>query len=111
MTYNELTKKQQSFVQHLFDSGHTDPNSTTFKRADLKRIAEQGGWAWAPAWIVKDKTRVSSRGMYNVPELADLINEMNDYADEDAEQTAEASDAINAMVDAHEAMEAEMNAV
>ena len=95
MNYNELTKKQQSFVQHLFDMGHTDPNNVTFKRGELKKIAEQGGWAWAPAWIVKDKTRVVSRGVYNVPELKDLIDEMNESADVAAEGAAEDADVIS----------------
>lgn len=83
MKYSELTKKQASFIHHLFDMGHTDANNTTFKRSELKTIAEQGGWSWAPAWIVKDVTRVVSRGMYSVPELAEFIAEMQEEASED----------------------------
>tara|TARA_Y100000004_G_scaffold195108_2_gene261355 strand:- start:609 stop:1010 length:402 start_codon:yes stop_codon:yes gene_type:complete len=85
MKYSDLTNKQKSFIHHLFDMGNDDPTKTTFKRGELKTIAEQGGWAWAPAWIVKDKTRVVSRGTYNVPELADFIAEMQeDTVDIDA---------------------------
>jgi hypothetical protein len=85
MNYSQLTKKQASFVHHLFDMGHTDATNTTFKRSELKTIAEQGGWAWAPAWIVKDKTRVVNRGMYSVPELAEFIAEMQEEATADAD--------------------------
>ena len=32
---------------------------------------------WAPAWIVKDKSRVTTRGLYSVPELEAYIAMMN----------------------------------
>jgi len=73
MKYNEMKTKQQEFIQWLFDDNNHDEDSTTFQRGYLKRIANDNGMAWAPAWIVKDTTRVSKRGFYNVPELADFI--------------------------------------
>jgi hypothetical protein len=82
MNYNQLTNKQASFIHHLFDMGHTDASHTTFKRSELKTIAESGGWSWAPAWIVKDKTRIVTRGVYSVPELAEFIAEMQEEAND-----------------------------
>ena len=121
MKYSDLTKKQKSFIHHLFDMGNEDPKNTTFKRSELKTIAEQGGWAWAPAWIVKDKNRVVSRGVYNVPELADFIAEMQeDTVDIDAPAVINADDVptpeefnaeFDAALDEHEEMEAEMNSI
>jgi len=73
MKYTDLKAKQQEFVQWLFDDGNHDQDKTTFQRGYLKRIANDNGMAWAPAWIVKDTNRVSKRGFYAVPELADFI--------------------------------------
>jgi len=73
MKYTDLKAKQQEFVQWLFDDGNHDQDKTTFQRGYLKRIANDNGMAWAPAWIVKDTNRVSKRGFYIVPELADFI--------------------------------------
>ena len=98
MNYTDLTTKQKSFIHHLFDMGHTDATITTFKRSELKTIAEKGGWAWAPAWIVKDATRIVSRGVYSVPELAEFIAEMqsdaadaaiNDFTEDDPQVDTE----------------------
>ena len=83
MKYSELKPKQQEYVQWLFDAGHQDEDSTMFQRGYLKGVANDNGMAWAPAWIVKDTTRVSKRGFYSVPELADFIREMAGTADEE----------------------------
>ena len=83
MKYSELKPKQQEFVQWLFDAGHQDEDNTMFQRGYLKGVANDNGMAWAPAWIVKDTTRVSKRGFYSVPELADFIREMAGTADEE----------------------------
>ena len=72
MNYTDLKTKQQNFI-HLLDAavtGTVDEN-TTFKRGFLKKIANDNGIAWAPAWIVKDTSRCKTRGEYLVPELAD----------------------------------------
>jgi hypothetical protein len=73
MTYDELKPKQQEFILWLFDDGNQDPDNTEFKRDYLKRVANENGMAWAPAWIVKDPSRTEERGYYMVPELADFI--------------------------------------
>ena len=77
MQYSELKPKQQEFIQWLFDDGNHDEDKTMFQRGYLKRVANDNGMAWAPAWLVKDTGRVS--------ELADFIREASGTAsDEDA---------------------------
>lgn len=76
-TYLDLNPKQQEFIQWIFDDGNQNPEECHFKRGELKKIANDNGMAWAPAWIVKDTTRVSKRGIYHVPELADFIETLD----------------------------------
>mgnify|MGYP000421489929 CR=1 FL=1 len=68
-----LKPKQVSFLQHLYDAGHNTNGDVVFKRNYLKTVANLNGISWAPAWIVKDVSRVTDRGMYAVPELNELI--------------------------------------
>ena len=70
---SNLKTKQRAFVQHLYDAGHTTSGDIVFKRNYLKTVANTNGVEWAPAWIVKDVSRVTTRGMYAVPELNELI--------------------------------------
>jgi len=69
----KLKPRQVAFLQHLYDAGHTTQGDVLFKRNYLKSVANTNGIAWAPAWIVKDVSRVPTRGMYAVPELNELI--------------------------------------
>ena len=48
-----------------------------FTRAFLRSIAIKHGMAWAPAWIVKDKSRQTSRGVYSVPEYSAYVASIN----------------------------------
>ena len=78
MQYNDLKPKQQNFI-HLLDHAYEGDATaeTTFKRGFLKKIANDNGIAWAPAWIVKDTSRVRGRGEYLVPELADYRGQVD----------------------------------
>ena len=76
-TYLDLNPKQQEFIQWIFDDGNQNPDEVHFKRGELKKIANDNGMAWAPAWIVKDTSRVSKRGVYHVPELTDFIETLD----------------------------------
>ena len=101
---SNLKTKQRAFVQHLYDAGHTTSGDIVFKRNYLKTIANTNGVGWAPAWIVKDVSRVTTRGMYAVPELNELIAgaattvveetdaEMADAVHDDMDETIEVSD-------------------
>jgi len=73
----QLKPRQRSFVEFLYENGHTNPDEVMFKRNYLKNIAQAWGAEWAPAWIVKDVSRVTKRGFYAIPELTEFINEMS----------------------------------
>ena len=89
--YTVLKKKQQDFI-HLMDAVCA-PGSTEFTRGELKKIANDNGIAWAPAWIVKDISRCVRRGVYRVPELQACRNYNADAARDDAAVEA-AADAM-----------------
>lgn len=78
-----LKPKQVAFLQHLYDAGHNTDGDVVFKRNYLKTVANTNGISWAPAWIVKDVSRVTDRGMYAVPELNELIAQKAPVVDED----------------------------
>ena len=81
--YTVLKKKQQDFI-HLMDAVVPADHGTEFTRGHLKKIANTYGIAWAPAWIVKDQSRVVKRGVYRVPELQAWRNYKADAAKDDA---------------------------
>jgi hypothetical protein len=68
-----LTRLQRLFVEHLYTANCRAP---AYSRKVLRELAIKGGWQWAPAWIVKDTSRKSSRGYYAIPELTELVNGM-----------------------------------
>ena len=79
-TYAALKPYQQEFVRMIAAwwsasvPNATGPNAPrTFDRALLRDIAINNGMKWAPAWIVKDKSRQKTRGIYMVPEVVDYI--------------------------------------
>ena len=76
-TLMTLTAAQTRFCEWLYKDGHTNPQSGPFSRAYLRSVALKNGMEWAPAWIVKDKSRVTTRGLYSVPELEAYIAMMN----------------------------------
>jgi len=91
MTYAELKPNQREFVEWLFDEGNHDPDNIEFKRDYLKRVANDNGMAWAPAWIVKDPSRTEERGFYQVPELADFIENYQDQDEDSSSETEQES--------------------
>ena len=82
-TLGNLKPRQRSFVAFLHENGHTNANEVVFKRNYLKNIAQAWGAEWAPAWIVKDMSRVTTRGFYAIPELTELINDTTDDTSDD----------------------------
>jgi len=74
---SNLKPRQRSFVEFLHENGHTNADEVVFKRNYLRNIAQAWGAEWAPAWIVKDVSRVTKRGFYAIPELTEFINEMS----------------------------------
>lgn len=69
-----MKKTQIKFLEWMAAEG-LDPTSTVFTRSFLRSIAMKNGMAWAPAWIVKDKSRIDSRGSYRVPEYSEYIKQ------------------------------------
>lgn len=101
MNYNDLKPKQQNFI-HLLDAAYEGDATadTTFKRGFLKKIANDNGIAWAPAWIVKDTSRVRGRGEYLVPELAQYRGQVDEQIDaEIAEVDAMMDEQIEAVIE------------
>tara|TARA_B100000497_G_C7494906_1_gene302603 strand:- start:76 stop:402 length:327 start_codon:yes stop_codon:yes gene_type:complete len=75
-TYNNLKPKQQLFIQQLYKGIFTDAGDTdvvfldAYSRQYLKMMSSRFcGMDWAPAWIVKDKSRQVGKGSYSLPEL------------------------------------------
>jgi hypothetical protein len=78
MNYITLKTKQQQFIRNLYtgcvlDAENEGVNLTileAYPRQYLKMMsAKYCDVAWAPAWIVKDKSRQRAGGSYAVPEL------------------------------------------
>ena len=73
--YLSLKPRQQLFVRYIAewydapeDEGVLEVGQT-YNRGVLRTIAQKAGIEWAPAWIVKDTSRVRGRGEYVVPEV------------------------------------------
>ena len=64
-----LKKNQIKFLEWIAAEG-IHPTQTSFSRAFLRIVARKNGMAWAPAWIVKNKSRNINRGYYSIPEYA-----------------------------------------
>ena len=64
-----MTPSQISFLRALIDDGIT---GTQFSRDDMRPTMIRLGLGWPPAWIVKDKDRRVSRGLYRVDEMDDV---------------------------------------
>lgn len=80
---SKIKRNRLQFLQWLHEAGAqatTDGNgkyiTAFFGRSYLRTIAMKNGMAWAPAWIVKEKSRNTSRGLYEVPEYAEYLNEL-----------------------------------
>ena len=76
MTYNNLKPKQQLFIQQLYTGlcKEADADGVVildqYPRSYLKMMsAKYCDMSWAPAWIVKDKSRQGDKGVYSLPEL------------------------------------------
>jgi len=80
MNYITLKTKQQEFIRNLYagcvvDAENEGVNLTileAYPRQYLKMMsAKYCDMTWAPAWIVKDKSRQLDGGSYAIPELTE----------------------------------------
>jgi hypothetical protein len=76
-SYNSLKPRQQAFVVAMYDAGVRNP---LVKREELQIIAVKYGLGSPPAWIVRDLSRRTNRGYYEIPEIADYISQIQDTA-------------------------------
>lgn len=70
LNYNNLTRKQQSFVQSLASAG---VSTSPISRSDLTKVSAGLGMLYPPAWIAQDPARRAGRGEYLVPELVEFL--------------------------------------
>lgn len=72
MNYNELSKRQASFVHALCE---TFGGATEYTRQELMDVCDSSGiYSCPPSWITQDSRRKVSRGVYSVPECAEHWN-------------------------------------
>jgi hypothetical protein len=76
----DMKNTQAKFCQWLVEEGHTNPAEVNFGRTYLKSLALKRGMKAAPGWIVNDPSRIVSRGVYSVPELATYLASTNQTA-------------------------------
>jgi len=71
-SFTSLKPRQQAFVRFLVEQGVTHP---LIKREDLQIHSVAYGLGSPPAWIVRDDSRRTKRAYYEVPEIADYMNQ------------------------------------
>ena len=64
-----MTPSQISYLRELIADGIM---GCEFSRHDMRPTMIRLGLGWPPAWIVKDKDRRVSRGLYRVDEMDDV---------------------------------------
>jgi hypothetical protein len=64
-----MTPSQISFIRELITDGIM---GCEFSRDNMRPTMLRLGLGWPPAWIVKDKDRRVSRGLYRVDEMDDV---------------------------------------
>ena len=76
-SFTSLKTRQQAFIIFLYDNGI---RNTLVKREELQMISVKYGLGSPPAWIVRDLSRRTKRGYYEIPELTDYMNQHQDAA-------------------------------
>ena len=80
--YNALKPRQQEYIRRFF-TGLLIENEDQdievhgeYTRAFLRYMSSKHcDMEWAPAWIVKDKSRQTGVGIYSLPELVEWADE------------------------------------
>ena len=75
MKYNELTSRQKVYVDAIMEHANElniNVNKTEFSRAELRQVSMKlKGKVWIPNWITHDVSRRAGRGVFNIPEVMD----------------------------------------
>ena len=80
--YNALKPRQQEYIRRFFTGlliENEDENIEVhgeYTRAFLRYMSSKHcDMEWAPAWIVKDKSRQTGVGIYSLPEVVEWADE------------------------------------
>tara|TARA_Y100001938_G_C7792631_1_gene283282 strand:+ start:182 stop:511 length:330 start_codon:yes stop_codon:yes gene_type:complete len=91
MKYNDLKPRQQEFVQSFYQGLVLEAENSnedlsvplTYTRQYLRYMSSKYcDMEWAPAWIVKDKSRAIGGGEYSLPEVVNYANDIRTKRDE-----------------------------
>ena len=82
--YNKLKPKQQEYIANFFTglmTEHPPPRGcqveSEYTRAYLRYMSSKYcDMEWAPAWIVKDKSRQTGVGIYSLPEVVEYADDV-----------------------------------
>ena len=73
MTYDELTNRQQAYIDAIRTHGPAcgiDITKDQYSRAELRQVSMlMKGKRWIPNWIPHDQSRRCSRGVFSIPEV------------------------------------------
>ena len=79
--YNVLKPKQQDYIQRFYTGLLTETKDEEpeiegeYTRAFLRYMSSKYcDMEWAPAWIVKDKSRQVGVGIYSLPEVVEFAD-------------------------------------
>jgi len=72
-SYTKLKPLQKKFIHHLVDVAGLNKEIVDRRTLDMHSL--NYGYAYAPAWIVKDLTRRVDRGVWRIPEIEDYVVE------------------------------------
>ena len=81
--YNVLKPKQQEYIQRFYIGLLTETKDEEpeiegeYTRAFLRYMSSKYcDMEWAPAWIVKDKSRQVGVGIYSLPEVVEFADDV-----------------------------------
>lgn len=90
--YNVLKPKQQEYIQRFYiglmtehppSEGEDHGVESEYTRAFLRYMSSKYcDMEWAPAWIVKDKSRQVGVGIYSLPEVVEFADHAATKQDE-----------------------------
>ena len=76
MMYSELTKRQCMYVDAIRAHGPDlgiDITKGEYSRAELRQVSmKMKGKKWIPNWITHDQSRRAGRGLFMIPEVANV---------------------------------------
>ena len=96
MKYDDLKPRQQEWIRKFYDGLGNEAHelemviepTLSYARSYLRYMSSKYcDMDWAPAWIVKDKSRAVDVGSYKIPELLE-------YAEQRSSEISRASEEV-----------------